>query len=44
QGFGFIASVSNNLYLSDKIDLYEVQSNGVDNQLLFNLGMCFKFN
>ena len=44
QGFGFIASVSNNLYLNDKIDLYEVQGNGTDNQLMFNLGMCFKFN
>jgi len=44
QGFGFIASVNNNLYLSDKIDLYEVEANGTDNQLMFNLGMCFKFN
>lgn len=44
QGFGFTGSVINNLYLNDKIDLYEVTSNGVDNQLMFNLGMCFKFN
>jgi hypothetical protein len=44
QGFGFIASLTNNLYLNDKIDLYEVQGNGTDNQLMFNLGMCFKFN
>lgn len=44
QGFGFMASLSNNLYLNDKIDLYEVKNNGPDNQLMFNLGMCFKFN
>lgn len=44
QGFGFMASVNNNLYLSDQIDLYEVKRNGTDNQLMFNLGMCFKFN
>tara|TARA_B110000977_G_scaffold140384_1_gene178194 strand:+ start:242 stop:925 length:684 start_codon:yes stop_codon:yes gene_type:complete len=42
QGFGFMASITNNLYLNDKIDLYEVKSNGVDNQLMFNIGMCYK--
>jgi hypothetical protein len=44
QGFGFMASVNNNLYISDKIDLFEVSGNGPDNQLMFNLGMCYKFN
>ena len=42
QGFGFMASITNNLYLNDKIDLYEVDNNGTDNQLMINIGLCYK--
>lgn len=42
QGFGFIASITNNLYFNDKIDLYEVDNNRTDNQLMINIGLCYK--
>ena len=42
--WGAMLSINNNLYLSDDLDLYEVESNGPDNQLIINLGLCYKFN
>lgn len=42
--WGAMLSINNNTYLSDDIDLYEVESNGPDNQLFINLGLCYKFN
>jgi len=42
QGFGIMASITNNAYLNDKIDLYEVDNNGTDNQLMINIGLCYK--
>ena len=42
EDWGVIISFSDQMFGRDNIDLYENSSNGLDHQLIFNLGFCFK--
>lgn len=42
--WGATVAISNNLFSRDNIDLYKDDSNGPDNQLIFNLGICYQLN
>lgn len=44
HSWGVVLSASNTIFSKDNIDLYEVDSNGPDNQIMINLGLCYKFN
>lgn len=42
--WGVLLSLNNNIYLSDDLDLYDSKINGYDNQIMLNLGLCYKFD
>jgi hypothetical protein len=42
EDWGVIISFSDQMFGRDNIDLYENPINGLDHQLIFNLGFCFK--
>lgn len=43
EDWGVILSFSDQMFGRDNIDSYEDSSNGLDHQLILNLGFCFKF-
>ncbi|MAZ31387.1 MAG: hypothetical protein CMP57_04750 [Flavobacteriales bacterium] len=43
EDWGVILSFTDQMFGRDNIDLYEDSSNGLDHQLILNLGFCFKF-
>ncbi len=42
EDWGVILSISDQMFGRDNIDLYEDIGNGLDHQLILNLGFCFK--
>ena len=44
EEWGAVLGVTNNIFSRDNIDLYESNNNGIDHQLIINLGICYKFN
>lgn len=44
EEWGAVLSLTNNLFGRDHIDLLESSSNGLDHQIIINLGLCYKFN
>ena len=43
DSWGVILSFTDQIFGQDNIDLFQDSSNGQDNQLILNLGFCFKF-